>query len=217
MTRRSALHRLTLALGSVATAPLTSALLSGCRTPAAGRLAAYDYQALTPGRQRLVAALVDQIIPATDTLGASGAGVPQFLDLMLTGWYPPDERARFLANLDAIEARAGGAFADLSADAQAALVATLDAGAYADVPAEEPGAERSGTGVRAETDSLGVAEPPAAPADEPPFFRQLKELTLAGYYTSEVGMTQELQWDPVQGHYDPDLPITGPAWAAPAW
>ncbi|MGB3545177.1 gluconate 2-dehydrogenase subunit 3 family protein, partial [Rubrivirga sp.] len=48
-----------------------------------------------------------------------------------------------------------------------------------------------------------------------PFFRQVKELTLAGYYTSEIGATQELQWLAAPGRYDPDVPLSeiGRAWA----
>ncbi|MEM1118395.1 MAG: gluconate 2-dehydrogenase subunit 3 family protein, partial [Bacteroidota bacterium] len=48
-----------------------------------------------------------------------------------------------------------------------------------------------------------------------PFYRQLKELTVAGYYTSEVGATQELQWLAVPGRYDADVPLSavGRAWA----
>jgi hypothetical protein len=55
---------------------------------------------------------------------------------------------------------------------------------------------------------------PAKPA-APPFFRTLKELALAGYYTSEIGATQELQWLAAPGRYDADVPLSdvGRAWA----
>ena len=35
----------------------------------------------------------------------------------------------------------------------------------------------------------------------PNSFRQIKELTLLGYFTSEVGATQALRYDPVPGSY----------------
>lgn len=35
------------------------------------------------------------------------------------------------------------------------------------------------------------------------FYRQLKELVLIGYYTSEVGATIELAYDPIPGGYQP--------------
>jgi gluconate 2-dehydrogenase gamma chain len=48
-----------------------------------------------------------------------------------------------------------------------------------------------------------------------PYFATLKEWTLAGYYTSEAGATEELQWLAVPGRYDADLPLeqVGRTWA----
>ncbi len=254
--RRTALRRLSYALGGVATAPLLTGLRGGCRTPATGDLANYTFQTLSEDQRRTLAALVDQILPATDTASASEVGVPQFIDHMLTDWYAPEERDRFLAGLAEVDRRAdGGSFADLDADAQAALVQAMDAEAYAAAPvaaraqAEEPeadgdvaGAAQEGTyqaAEEAENEVAGMqgdlgeaqADSAASPgtvttgegtvavgeAEGPPFFRQLKELTLAGYYTSEVGATQELQWLAAPGRYDADLPLaeagTGRAWA----
>jgi hypothetical protein len=39
-----------------------------------------------------------------------------------------------------------------------------------------------------------------------PFFPWLKELTLTGYYTSEIGASQELRYLHVSGYYDGDVP-----------
>ena len=48
-----------------------------------------------------------------------------------------------------------------------------------------------------------------------PFFRTLKELTLVGYYTSEVGATRELHHAVVPGRYDGCVPLAqiGRTWA----
>jgi hypothetical protein len=48
-----------------------------------------------------------------------------------------------------------------------------------------------------------------------PFFRSLKELTLVGYYTSEVGATRELHHAPVPGRFDGCVPLAqvGRTWA----
>ena len=37
------------------------------------------------------------------------------------------------------------------------------------------------------------------------FYRQLKELVLIGYYTSEVGASVELAYDPLPGRYEPNI------------
>ncbi len=254
--RRSALRRLSAVLGGVATAPLASGLLAGCTTPGGSALASYEYQTLTGGQPDLLAALVDQIIPATDTPGAAEAGVPQFVDLMLTDWYAPQDRDAFLAGLDGVDRRASGSFVDLDDAARAQLVATFDAETFADQPGavgspaqpdEEAmddegdiaGAGQEGTfqaqqeaenEVAGMQGDLGQAMSDSSEAQKietgegtttvggdapPPFFRQLKELTLAGYYTSEVGATQELQWLAAPGRYDADVPLSevGRAWA----
>lgn len=48
-----------------------------------------------------------------------------------------------------------------------------------------------------------------------PFFATLKEWTLGGYYTSQAGATQELQWLAVPGRWDADVPLSevGRSWA----
>ena len=250
--RRSALRRLSAVLGGAVTAPLASGLLGGCRTPS--DLDAYAYQTLSEPQQRTLAALVDQILPPTDTPGAAEAGVPQFIDKMLTEWYPAEERGEFLAALDAVDRRANGSFVDLDPEAQATLVATMDAEAFADEPGAVGGAARpddagdDADGVAASQEGTyqgdaqaeqevagtqgdlgqalsdeeapaelvtGEGTPSAGPEEAPPFFRQLKELTLAGYYTSEVGATRELQWLAAPGRYDADVPLAdvGRAWA----
>ena len=246
--RRAALRRLSYVLGGVATAPLASGLLGGCRAPGPS----YAYQTLNDGQQRTVAALVERIIPTTDTPGAADAGVPQFVDMMLTEWYAPEERDGFLAGLAQVDSRAeGGSFADLGGAEQARLVEAMDAETYPAVP-EEPvdgdvaSAAQEGTykaneeeqnevaGMQGDLgeamDDEGGADAGAerelntgegrahsgGAADEaPPFFRQLKELTVAGYYTSEVGASQELRYNAVMGRYDADVPLSeiGSAWA----
>jgi hypothetical protein len=79
-------------------------------------------------------------------------------------------------------------FLSASADAQTALLTRLD---------EEA--------VHAREDDM----------DPLPFFATLKEWTLAGYYTSEAGATQELRWLAVPGRFDADIPLeeVDRAWA----
>ncbi|MEM6285778.1 MAG: gluconate 2-dehydrogenase subunit 3 family protein [Bacteroidota bacterium] len=229
--RRSALRRLSLALGGIATAPLASGLLAGCRTPEADALASYAYSTLTETQRQTLAALVDQILPETDTPGAAEAGVPQFIDTMLTGWYAPEERDGFLAGLDGVDRRAGESFASLDAPAQAAMVVAMDAETFGEPPeapdTEAPDTEAPDTEAAGdepmdpdteEATELSTGEGTASVGGEAtavPFYRQLKELTVAGYYTSEVGATQELQWLAVPGRYDADVPLSevGRAWA----
>ena len=49
------------------------------------------------------------------------------------------------------------------------------------------------------------------------FFHVLKELTLIGYYRSEIGATQEQKFLVVPGYYKGDVPFkeVGRAWSRP--
>lgn len=177
------------------------------------------------------------MLPETDTPGATAAGVPAFMDKLLASWMEEEERARFLAGLADVDARAQRAhnarFVDLDAGQQTEIVAALDAEAFPqEPPAEEEAAEnpetaeaaaesgQSGTDAVREEAAEDVGQPDTtaaeAPAEPPPpFFSQFKELTIAGYYTSEIGATQELHWLAAPGRFDADAPLSeiGRTWA----
>jgi hypothetical protein len=55
-------------------------------------------------------------------------------------------------------------------------------------------------------------------ADPPHYFRLMKELTLLGYFTSEIGCTQAMRYRETPGRFDPCVPYTPgeTAWAAHA-
>ena len=190
ITRREAVRRLTVLLGSAASASTVTALLSGCETPAS--TPDWAPAALSSGQVDLLGIVVDRILPRTETPGAVEAGVPRFIDLMLERWAEPEERERFLTGLDGLDGlmreAEGTTFRAADTEARTALLARLDQEA-----------------VQAREDEV----------DPLPFFATLKEWTLAGYYTSEVGATQELQWLPMPGRYDGDVPLeeVGRAWA----
>lgn len=191
INRRQALRRVGALLGGVVSAPVVSGVLSGCR-PRTG--SDWSPQALMPEQNEMVTILADIIIPPTDTPGARAAHVNRFVDAMLHGSFLEEDRQRFLEGLDETNARCqeayGTSFVDCSAEEQRALVAELDDETFGP-DAEEP-------------------DP-----DNPSFFRMVKELVIVGYYTSEVGATEELKTNTVPGYYDGDVPYEeiGRAWA----
>nr|WP_159931264.1 gluconate 2-dehydrogenase subunit 3 family protein [Oceanicoccus sp. KOV_DT_Chl] len=44
--------------------------------------------------------------------------------------------------------------------------------------------------------------------DRQAFFPKLKELVVVGYYTSEIGATEELRYNPMPMTYKGDIPVT---------
>lgn len=119
---------------------------------------------------RVLSAVCDRVIPTDDTPGAVAAGVPRFIDHMLTYWYDAPEQTRMLAGLEELDrqarARFGRGFSDCANTQQDTLLLELDA----------QGAKS--------------------------WFGTAKYLTIWGYYTSEIGITRELQQMPAAGRYD---------------
>ena len=140
---------------------------------------------LTQHQNAMVSALAELIIPETDTPGAAAAQVNRFVDVMLAEWVEEDARETFLRGLVAVDARSvdtfGTPFLGLDHGQQTVLLHGLDA----------------------ELAALRQADLPT----EDHFFQQMKWLTLYGYYTSEVGATQELQQVIAPGRYDPCGPV----------
>ena len=182
--RREALRRTALLFGGVLSAPAIAGVLAGCDS----RRADGRWRALTSDQSELVATIAEQIIPETDTPGARAAEVHVFIDKMLAGHYPAEERDRVrdgLAELDETARRAcGSPFIRCSADEQRAMLGLLDQQAFAQ-------------------------------RRDPHWFRTIKELTVLGYYTSEIGATQELRHVAVPGRFEGCVPLEqiGRTWA----
>jgi hypothetical protein len=151
-----------------------------------------------------VIAISEMIIPTTDTPGATGARVNEFIDLILTDWCTGDDCQRFLqglADTDACSRKMfGKEFVNSTAQQQTELLTALD---------EELTELREASGEEREHASPAVQE-----SENPVqrnFFYMMKRLTLIGYYTSEIGWTQELGRPPVHmGAYQACVPLTEP-------
>lgn len=153
-------------------------------------------------RQRtMLSDIAELIIPATDTPGAVEAGVPAFIDHIVSTWFTTAERVSFLKGLDELDAFCSQRFSR--------SFALCDAGQRSAALTE---AERRATGYQPEPMKT-VAD---AVGGEVPFFPRVKALTVPGYYTSEVGATQELSYNPIPASYDGDYDFarTGRQWSS---
>ena len=202
--RREAIRRVALLMGGAVSAPAILGVLAGCSaepgsSAETGAKSEWKPIFLTQAQAALVAEVAEIMIPRTDTPGAKDVGIPAFIDKMLKDAYPKDDQARFVAGLADFEAQAkrehGRAFLELEPALRAALVT------QAHGPAVE--AERT------------APKPPAQ--RHRPFILTMKELTLLGYFTSEPGATQVLQYRPIPGAYQACIPLTqagnGKTWA----
>lgn len=164
------------------------AMLMGT-TVVAPRLEAATFAPQAHGFSAADIALLDEIgetiIPVTDIPGAKAVGIGEFLAMMVADCYTPEEQQRIKDGIRQLDAsytqRFGATFASGTAANRTTLLNDLDR--------EQREYHRTlATG---------------APAH---YFRILKELTILGYFSSEVGATQALRYAEVPGGFDGNAP-----------
>ena len=146
----------------------------------------------TPPQREIIAAMVEVIIPRTDTPGAIDAGVPIFVELMVAHWLNEEETAIFNAGLTDMEVRIpadfGQAFQALAPEQQLEVMEALE-----DEASGSPWYDFGNV----QRDFVSDA----------PFICQLKELTVWGFFTSREGGSQVLRYDPMPMYFDGDTPL----------
>ncbi len=150
----------------------------------------------------MLSALCETIIPRTDTPGAIDANVPGFIDDLVGTVYSAEQQKAFTDGLDAFAAEVktatGDDFTDLSPEKQLEYVKKKNEESLAGGGvAGSEGWWAAGTG------------------KQRPFFLDVKELTLLGFFTSEPGATQVLQYKQVPGPFKGCVPLAevGKTWA----
>jgi hypothetical protein len=120
------------------------------------------------------------LIPATDTMGADRVGA---VDVVLKGIHVGMDGATLaMVGLvqNSLDGASGGSYLKAPLAKRYAVFEAFDSNAYA----------------AAEPNQTQIA------------WRKIKGLLLIGYYTSEVGGSQELAYELVPGRFDPDVPVT---------
>lgn len=188
MDRREALKRTALMMGGIISAPTIVGILNGCTAKPSINWKPVFF---SEDQGILITQLADIIIPKTDTPGAKDVGVPAFIDSMVKDVYKKEEQESFSKGLELFDADAqkeyGDRFIELSPEKQLEYVTKVHEAAI------------------------------KQPSDDRPFILKMKELTVSGFFTSEVGATQVLQYDVVPGAYHGCLPLAetgnGKTWA----
>lgn len=181
MHRREALQL----LASAAALPLLSRDAFGLFRQVHDQLPAGSaLKTLNPHQNALVTTIAELIIPQTETPGAKAARVNEFIDVIVTDWYDDQERSIFLNGLAEVDARSrdlsGKDFVDCSPQQQTQILTGFDEDLTKVREAAVPGTMRRRLRLKPE---------------EKNFFYMMKQLTLVGYYTSEVGAEEELQYE----------------------
>jgi hypothetical protein len=150
----------------------------------------YALRTLDSHQNDTVVAMIDQIIPETDTPGAKGARVNEFIDVILTEWANDEERRNFLNGLADVDKQSNALFSKnfsaASPEQQIVLLRSLDQAAAI---ARSQRKDRAPFWEPAGRDNQLQGD----------FFTIFRKLTLHGYYTSEIGFTKELKLQVIPG------------------
>ena len=177
--RREAIRRVTALLGGVALAG-GGTLFSAVERAHARAATVRQVGTFTAQDIALLDEVADTILPETKTPGAKAAHTGAFMALMVTDTY--DERQQGIFR-DGMQKLNDAAFMAATPAQRLAKLEQLDREqkTYMDTRAQ------------------------GAPAH---YFRQMKELALLGYFTSEIGCTQAMRYRETPGRFDPCVPYT---------
>lgn len=138
--------------------------------------------------------IADTILPSTKTPGAKAAKVGQFMTIMVNDCYDEKDQKIFKDGMKKIqnlsEKEYNNKFIDIKPEQRNALLVKLD-------------------NEQKEAQKIWKEDQPKH------YFRLMKELTLLGYFTSEIGCTQARRYIETPGRYDACIPYKkgDKAWA----
>ena len=190
MNRREALSSVALLLGGTIIG--AEAFLSGCTNAdknvgAAGLNFSKDDIAFLDE-------VGETIIPTTSTPGAKATKIGEFMQTIVRDCYEPKDQQMFVDGLkkleEACEKKYGKGFLSCTPEQRHDLLVELD---------------------KEQKDYMAKKKP----EDPSHYFRAMKELTIWGYFTSEIGATQALRYKAVPGKYEGCIPYKkgDKAWA----
>src|SRR6266704_2850102 len=173
MNRREAIKQVTAMLGGVALAGSSGLLTAVERAHARAATVRAQVGSFTVQDVRLLDEVADTILPETKTPGATAAHVGPFMALMVTDTYEERNQGIFRDGMGKLNATA---FMTATPEQRLAQLEQVD--------------REQKTYMDAKKDS-----------DPPHFFRLMKELTLLGYFTSEIGCSQAMRYRETPGHF----------------
>ena len=190
MNRREAIKQVTAMLGGVALAGGSGLVTAVERAHARAAASRAQVGTFTAQDIALLDEVADTILPETQTPGAKAAHVGAFMALMVTDTYQEREQGIFRDGMRQVGA---AGFMAATPAQRLARLEQLDREQKAYMDGRERG----------------------APAH---YFRLMKELTLLGYFTSEIGCTQAMRYAETPGGFEPCVPYRPgeTAWAGHA-
>lgn len=179
-------------------------MLSGCKT------GAKTDAGFTKTQITLLDEIGETILPATDVPGAKAAGIGTFMKVMVTDCYTQAEQDVFLKGIAALEEACkknqGRSFMECTPQQRHNFLLTLEQEANVfNTRREESNKSRKAAHDK-ENEKLPWKDQKEFAGEPPHYYTMMKQLTLHGYFSSEIGIKQALRYLPVPGKYDGAYP-----------
>ena len=191
INRRKAIQQASLLLGYAISGPALTGVLNGCTVRES---LDWQPQFFTESEAMLVEAASGRILPSGATPGAIDANVVKFIDQMVAEYYLPRDQQNFRVGMAELEAQSQ---TDVNSSFAKASPSDQDKQLTKQAEYARTVSSKSSDGSKH-------------------FFLMLKELTILGFFTSEIGATQVLNFDEIPGGYDGCEPLDavgGKTWA----
>ncbi len=185
MDRREALKKVAFLMGGAISATTMGVLFESFTVPEKEK----NFVSFTATDEEILAEFADIIIPTTKSSpGAKAAGLGAFIPMMITDCYPAHMQQIFASGMKNMQEKC---LKDFNKDFMAMTIE-----------------ERQKL--------MGALKDEAIATDKAPsFFLIARDLTILGYFSSEIGCTQAREYLPIPGRYDGSAEYTPgqKAWA----
>ncbi len=189
MDRRKLLKRTGLAAGATIMAPTLLSLLQSCQSE--DRLG-WKPLFLDQDEAQTISALVDTILPTTETPGALDVNVDVFLDKLFAKTYDKKSQDKLRADLQTFNQECIDQYGD-----------TFSSLTAADKQSFLQSAETKGGKFNMGVWGTAVGEPQTIS-----FYRSLKSMAIWAYFSSEEIGKHVLNYDPIPQEYDGCKPVS---------
>ena len=177
MNRREALRAVSFIMGGTVLG--AELFLSGCETKRDDKKI---NSLFTESEVALLNEVGDTIIPETDTPGAKAVDIGAFMAMMVVDTYTEKDQKVFKEGIEKLrsgfEEEFGHSFMEAKPEERQQYLTKLNAGLSSDQKSDEPSY----------------------------YFRMMKELTILGFFSSEIGSTMALRYIETPGRYEACIP-----------
>jgi hypothetical protein len=194
MERRELLKMIALLTGGIVIGG--EVFLSGCKNSSGSKIV------FTKDMITMLDEIGETILPKTKTPGAKDAAIGKFMQTIVTDCYYAADQKIFVAGIDELTKRCNekykNDFIKCSSEQRTVLIKQID------IEAKEYNDKKFAYDAEKNNKLKGTLDfnKDVMPSH---WFSMMKQLTLFGYFTSEVGASQALRYVPVPGRYEGDV------------